>query len=104
MINALGNAQALNLGSNIFQLKNDLLPDVCLDHFVGKSPNFMRSIQLLPQIAQAEAVILIIGESGTGKELYARALHWLSKRAANPFIPVNCGTIPDNLFENELFG
>src|SRR5437867_6140042 len=89
--------------SNIGQPNCDAVSQLGSDRFVGESPTFIKTINLLPQITQSEAIILIIGESGTGKELYARALHRLSKRAAKPFVPVNCGAIPDNLFENELF-
>ena len=55
-------------------------------------------------MAQYKSTILITGESGTGKELVARALHYNSDRAQNPFVPVNCGAIPENLLESELFG
>jgi DNA-binding NtrC family response regulator len=56
------------------------------------------------RIAQTDATVLIEGETGTGKELAARALHYLGARRQYPFVPVNCGAIPENLIENELFG
>ena len=55
-------------------------------------------------MAGTEAMVLITGESGTGKELAARALHILSRRAAGPFVPVNCAAIPEGLIEAEVFG
>jgi DNA-binding NtrC family response regulator len=58
----------------------------------------------LPAIALSEASVLIEGETGTGKELVARAVHYLSKRAAFPFVALNCGSLPDTLIEAELFG
>jgi DNA-binding NtrC family response regulator len=61
-------------------------------------------VQMIHKIAPGDMSILITGESGTGKELIARAIHNLSKRASNPFVPVNCGALPEHLFESELFG
>jgi transcriptional regulator with GAF, ATPase, and Fis domain len=55
-------------------------------------------------VAEADATCLLSGETGTGKELFARAVHYLSSRKDKPFVPVNCGAIPDQLFENEFFG
>ena len=60
--------------------------------------------EVITKVAQYKSTILITGESGTGKELVARALHYNSDRAQNPFVAVNCGAIPENLLESELFG
>lgn len=77
---------------------------VGLKQLIGKSPVFREAMDKIPVIAKCDAGILISGETGTGKELYARAIHHLSLRADKPFIPVNCGAIPAELVENELFG
>jgi DNA-binding NtrC family response regulator len=61
-------------------------------------------VQMVHKIAPGDMSILITGESGTGKELIARAIHSLSNRSMNPFVPVNCGALPEHLFESELFG
>lgn len=75
-----------------------------LDRLVGNSPNFSAAKTQAVKIAQYDVCVLILGETGTGKELFARAIHHLSTRAEYPFIPVNCGAIPVDLVENELFG
>ncbi len=75
-----------------------------LDRFVGESPAFLKSIDHLPLLARSTACVVISGETGTGKELVARAIHYLGPRAARPFVPVNCGSLPDSLLEAELFG
>lgn len=71
---------------------------------IGKSPAFVTHIEKISQIAKLKANVLLTGETGTGKELYARAIHYSSPRASLPFMPVNCGAIPTELVENELFG
>ncbi|HEX3249768.1 MAG TPA: sigma-54 dependent transcriptional regulator [Pyrinomonadaceae bacterium] len=71
---------------------------------VGESPDFVTLLHKIPQIARCDANVLIEGETGTGKEVYARAIHYHSTRASKPFVPVNCGAIPVELVENELFG
>lgn len=75
-----------------------------LAKLVGEAPTFLHAIQSLPSVAKSEATALITGETGTGKELVARAVHYLSARAAFPFVPVNCGSFPETLLEDELFG
>ena len=71
---------------------------------IGKSPPMKRLFELIPRVAKAPSNVLITGESGTGKELVARAIHRLSPRRDKPFVVVNCGGIPPNLLESELFG
>jgi two-component system response regulator GlrR len=75
-----------------------------LESLVGESDGLMRSIRKVPNLARSDATVLILGETGTGKELFARAIHYLSSRQRKSFVPVNCGAIPDQLFENEFFG
>lgn len=70
----------------------------------GESETMRKVFDAIPKIASSTANVLITGESGTGKELVARAIHYSSKRASAPFIPVNCGGIPEGLLESELFG
>jgi DNA-binding NtrC family response regulator len=71
---------------------------------VGESPCFLQVIEQIPLLADCQATVLISGETGSGKEVMARAIHYQSPRSGKPFIPVNCGALPDHLFENELFG
>jgi two-component system, NtrC family, response regulator GlrR len=71
---------------------------------VGVARSFLNAIDQLSRFALADVPLLIAGETGTGKELFARAAHYLSPRSAGPFVPVNCGALPERLFENELFG
>jgi len=73
-------------------------------YLIGEHPLIQKINQLITKVAATEATILIMGESGTGKELVARAIHMQSPRAERPFIPVNCGAIPAELLESEMFG
>lgn len=75
-----------------------------LDLLVGESETFLRVLRKVGLFAQSKAPVVISGETGSGKELLARAIHYQSVRKSKPFIPVNCGALPDELFENELFG
>src|SRR5215471_18373821 len=73
-------------------------------NLVGQSPEFLEILELTKRFSGCDATVLIHGETGTGKELVARAVHYLSARRNFPFIPVNCGALPDSLVESELFG
>jgi two-component system, NtrC family, response regulator GlrR len=81
-----------------------LKEDIGLKHIIGDSPAFVDKVRLVPRFARSDATVLISGESGTGKELFARAIHYLSSRADRPFVPVNCGALPEDLVESEIFG
>ena len=81
-----------------------LTRELGLRNLIGDDPAFRRMVGLIPRIAASDAPVLITGETGTGKELVARAVHHLSARRRCPFVAVNCSAVPDNLFENELFG
>jgi DNA-binding NtrC family response regulator len=85
-------------------LTESLKEKIGLRQLLGESPVFIAEIKKIPVIAKCDAGVLISGETGTGKELCARAIHYLGPRAHKPFIPVNCGAIPGELVENELFG
>jgi two-component system, NtrC family, response regulator GlrR len=71
---------------------------------IGQSALFLRAVRLLAKFATCDVPVVIEGETGTGKEVAARAIHYESARRNGPFIPVNCGALPDSLIENELFG
>lgn len=75
-----------------------------LKDLVGSSPAFMKPLSMLPTLAGYDAGVLILGETGTGKEVYARAIHYSSSRAAGPWVAINCGAVPTDLLESELFG
>ncbi|MBW6509357.1 MAG: sigma-54 dependent transcriptional regulator [Desulfuromonadales bacterium] len=86
------------------QLKQQLGERFSFKNLVGDSVAMKELITLLERIAPSRANVLITGESGTGKELVAQALHLGSERKKHPFVPINCGAIPENLLESELFG
>ncbi len=71
---------------------------------VGRSAAFQRMLELVARVGPSQASVLLLGESGTGKELVAQAVHEASARAANPLVVVDCASLPENLFESELFG
>ena len=97
------------LGHRRIQVENKNLRDQLkgtfgLESIIGLSPAMARVFDLVKKAARSEANILILGESGTGKELVARAIHANSPRAVEPFVPIDCASLPENLLESELFG
>ena len=86
------------------QLHRQLQDQNSFSDIIGRSLAMRQVFELLPQIASSESSVLIEGASGTGKELFARALHDLSGRRERRFVAINCGALPDNLLESELFG
>lgn len=75
-----------------------------MQQLIGQSPNFVAEISKILVVAKSDITVMISGETGTGKEMVGRAIHYLSSRAGKPFVPINCGAIPVELMENELFG
>jgi transcriptional regulator with PAS, ATPase and Fis domain len=73
-------------------------------HIIGTSRKMQRIFRFVSKIAPTESAVLLTGESGTGKELLARSIHYQSPRAHRPFLALNCGALPENLLESELFG
>ena len=71
---------------------------------IGRSPAFQRMLELVSRVGPSQASVLLLGESGTGKELVAQAVHEASPRAAHPLVVVDCASLPETLFESELFG
>ena len=73
-------------------------------NLVGGSPGILQVRSMIEMVAKSDANVLVVGESGTGKEVVARHIHYLSVRRSKPFVPLNCGAIPPDLLESELFG
>lgn len=92
--------------SNINYSESDkkILDELVSLNIIGQSPALLKTIHDIKKFTCCNAPLLIEGETGTGKELAARAVHYLSDRRDYPFIPVNCGALPETLIENELFG
>jgi two-component system response regulator AtoC len=85
-------------------LRKEVKKEYSFENIISKNKQMQRIFEVITKVAQYKSTILITGESGTGKELVARALHYNTDRAQNPFVAVNCGAIPENLLESELFG
>ncbi|MEQ1876834.1 MAG: sigma-54 dependent transcriptional regulator [Bdellovibrionia bacterium] len=85
-------------------LKSQLHQKYRFDNIIGQSPEITKVLELIERVSGSDSTVMISGESGTGKELVARAIHYNSPRAEKVLVPVNCGAIPTDLLESELFG
>ncbi len=97
-------AENIELRKENERLRARLYAESKAPKLVGNSPVFRKIIEMAKQIAPTQSTVLITGESGTGKEIIASAIHYFSPRCTKPFFTINCGAIPDNLVESELFG
>lgn len=95
--------QKLTAEENI-ELRAVIEEEFNFGNIISKDPNYKKVLQQVYQVAETPATVLILGETGTGKELLARAIYQLSDRAEMPMVKVNCGALPENLIESELFG
>lgn len=96
--------QAQELAKENQQLRSELKMKYQFDQIIGDSPAIRNVLELVGKVADSDSTVLITGESGTGKELIARAIHYNSPRAQQAFVAINCGAIPAELLESELFG
>ncbi len=96
--------EKFDLVSENLYLKRTLEDQQGLGEMIGHSKPMQQVFEMISRVANSQTTILISGESGTGKELVARAIHHQSERADRPLLPINCGAIPENLIESELFG
>ena len=86
------------------ELRKELRGRYQVGDIISRSPSMQRIFKILPQIADSDSTILLQGETGTGKELIARTIYQVSPRKDQAFVPVNCASIPETLFEREFFG
>jgi PAS domain S-box-containing protein len=100
----IGGVETFRDLSALEALKKEIAQKYSVEDIISKNHEIQSIFEILPQIAESESTVLIQGESGTGKELFARAIHNLSPRKKKPFVAVNCGALPENLLESELFG
>lgn len=92
------------LESEVSKLRQQIRKGAAVDGLIGKSPQMREIYDKIAAAARVDSPVLILGESGTGKEMVARAIHSQSVRAKQPFVAVNCGALPKELIESELFG
>jgi PAS domain S-box-containing protein len=100
----LGAVETFRDLSALEQLRREIKNQYTFEDIVGKSKAFRKIFAILPDVAESDSAVLVEGPSGSGKELLVRAVHNFSLRRNKPFVAVNCGTLPSNLFESELFG
>ncbi len=102
--NVLGAVETFRDLSAIEHLRKELSQKYSIEDIISKSPEMHKLFAIMPDIAESESTVLIQGPSGSGKELFAHAIHNLSPRQSKKLVIINCGTLPHQLFESELFG
>lgn len=102
--NIIGGVETFRDLSTIEALRKEIKQKYTFEDIISKNHKILQIFSILPNIAESESTVLIQGPSGSGKELFARAIHNLSFRKDKPFVAINCGALPDNLLESELFG
>lgn len=102
--NILGGVEVFRDLTREEALKNEITSRFHFENMVSQSSAMQKIFNILPLIAESDSTVLISGETGTGKELMAKAVHNLSTRKSKHFVAINCGALPDNLLESELFG
>lgn len=102
--NVVGAVETFRDLSLIKELRKEISSSYSFHDILGRSKSMLELFQILPDISQSDATVLLEGESGTGKELFATAIHNLSTRTERPLIRVNCAALPETLLESELFG
>ncbi len=100
----IGGAETFRDLSVVEELRKELSKRHSFSDIISKNKEMQRLFGILEQISETDTTVLLEGESGTGKELFAKAIHSLSHRKEGPLVTVNCGALPDNLLESELFG
>ncbi|CAM3551156.1 Transcriptional regulatory protein ZraR [Vibrio aerogenes CECT 7868] len=100
----IGGAETFRDLSEVEALRNALKGKFQAGEMISCSPLMRRLFELLPAIAASDSTVALYGETGTGKELLAKAIHEMGHRKNKPFVAINCGALPDNLLESELFG
>ncbi len=100
----LGGVETFRDETELHALRQEIVGKYTFQDIISKNAAMQQIFEMLPNIAQSDATVLIQGASGTGKELFAHAIHNLSPRADNPLVTINCGALPENLLESELFG
>ena len=96
--------EKVQLQKRVSQLEQQMGKRYTFDAILGNSPLIAEAVALAKKVAPTEATVLLLGETGTGKEVFAQAIHFASKRATKPFVPLNCSAFSKELLESELFG
>lgn len=100
----IGGVETLRDLSRFFQLRKEINEKYSFHDIISRNAAMRAIFDILPDVSESEATVLLCGESGTGKELFARAIHNLSHRNSGPLVVVNCGALPEHLLESEIFG